>query len=82
MADKDNCHCPCLCDGPTARVLDQTMARFNERASYANTNQMDNQTLLLSSFQAQSQNQLEQTPQTDLVALMGQIGMLMKTNQS
>jgi hypothetical protein len=81
MMQNDECRCPCICDGPTARIMDQTGARFNERAAYANTNQMDNQTLLLSMFQAQAQNALEQTPATDLVNLVAQMIALSQAPQ-
>lgn len=71
--DETNCKCPCLCDGPTARMLDQSGARYNDRSAYANNNQQDNQTLLLSMFQAQAQNSLETTPTTDLISMMAQL---------
>ena len=82
MAQDDNksCGCSCICDPTVARVLDQSMARFNDRSGYANNNQMDNQTLLLSMFQSQAQNSLEQTPLTDLMGIIAQVGALVKTN--
>ena len=69
----DKCHCPCFCDPTVARGFEQSAMRYNDRSSYANNNQQDNQTLLLSMFQAQAQNSLEQTPTTDLVALLAQL---------
>jgi hypothetical protein len=79
-ADTNNsCGCSCICDPTVARVLDQAMAKYADRSAYANNNQQDNQTLLLSMFQTQAQNSLETTPQTDMVALVGQLGMLMKS---
>jgi hypothetical protein len=80
--DNKSCGCSCICDPTVARVLDQTMARFNERASYASTNQMDNQTLLLSMFQSQAQNALEQTPMTELAASLAQLMSIVKGNFS
>lgn len=69
----DTCNCPCICDGPTARLLDQSAARYNDRSAYANNNQQDNQTLLLSMFQAQAQNSLEHTPSTELIGVLAQM---------
>lgn len=69
----DECHCPCFCDPTVARSFEQSASRYNDRSSYANNNQQDNQTLLLSMFQAQAQNSLEQTPTTDLMSMMAQL---------
>lgn len=73
------CGCSCICDPTVARVLDQTSSRFNERSAYAHSNQMDNQTLLLSMFQSQAQNALEKTPQSDYLGLLTQLAGLVQT---
>jgi len=74
MADNENkaCGCSCICDPTVARGFDQTSMRYNDRSAYANNNQQDNQTLLLSMFQAQAQNNLEQTPGTQLASTLAQ----------
>ena len=74
---KQEC-CGCMCDPTVSRVLEQSAARYNDRSSYANNNQQDNQTLLLSMFQAQAQQALESTPTSnlanDLAMLMALMG--------
>jgi len=67
------CGCSCICDPTVARGFDQSSMRYNDRSAYANNNQMDNQTLLLSMFQSQAQNSLEQTPMTELASSMAQL---------
>jgi vacuolar-type H+-ATPase catalytic subunit A/Vma1 len=63
MAEENkSCGCSCICDPTVARVLDQQSMRFNERAGFAHANAMDNQTLLLSAFQATAQNTLDSEP--------------------
>lgn len=71
--ENKSCGCSCICDPTVARVLDQTSSRYNDRSAYANNNQMDNQTLLLSMFQSQAQNSLEQTPITELAGAIAQL---------
>ena len=75
MAKDENkaCGCSCICDPTVARGFDQSSMRYNDRSAYANNNQMDNQTLLLSMFQSQAQNSLEKTPETDLIAKLAQL---------
>ena len=75
MADDldTGCGCHCICDPTVARGFDQSSMRYNDRSSYANNNQADTQVLLLSMFQAQAQNALEQTPDTNLVSMMAQL---------
>ena len=75
MAKDENkaCGCSCICDPTVARGFDQSSMRYNDRSAYANNNQMDNQTLLLSMFQSQAQNSLEKTPETDLIAMLAQL---------
>lgn len=73
MAAAEPCGCNCCIEPVVSMTFNQTASRFNERASYANVNQMDNQTLLLSMFQAQAQNSLEQTPQTELISMLAQL---------
>ena len=65
MADEaSKCHCPCFCDPTTARQFEQTSGRFNDRSAFANNLQQDSVVQMQSMFQAQAQNALEQTPQT------------------
>lgn len=78
--DNKSCGCNCICDPTAARVLDQTMVRYNDRSAYANNNQQDNQTLLLSMFQSQAQNSLEQTPMTELASSLAQLMSVVKHN--
>jgi len=67
------CGCSCICDPTVARGFDQTSMRYNDRSAYASNNQQDTQVLLLSMFQAQAQNALEQTPANQLPQMMLQL---------
>ena len=73
MMASEPCACNCCLSPVVQEGLQQSGMRYNDRSSYANNNQQDNQTLLLSMFQAQSQNALEQTPSTDLVSMLAQL---------
>lgn len=74
-----SCGCSCICDPTVARVLDQAMGKYADRSAYANNNQQDNQTLLLSMFQSQAQNALEQTPMTELASSLAQLLQAVKS---
>jgi hypothetical protein len=72
-SENKSCGCSCICDPTVARILDQSAMRFNERAGFAHNNAMDNQTLLLSSFQSSAQNTLEEVPVTKLAESFGSL---------
>ena len=71
--------CTCIIDAPTARLMDQTCGRYNDRSAFSNNMAMDNQNNMQLQFTATAQNTLEQRPQTQQMSDM--MMMLALTNK-
>ena len=52
--------CDAICDPPSARALDQSMVRYNDRSAFANNGAQDGFVMMQMHFLAGAQNTLEQ----------------------
>lgn len=52
--------CDGFCDGPTSRLMDQSVGRYNDRSAFSNNMAMDSSVHMHMQFLAQAQNTLEQ----------------------
>lgn len=70
--------CDAFCDGPTSRLMDQTVGRYNDRSAFSNNNAMDSSVHMHMQFLAHANMTLDQHGLANMIlqmrAVQGQPG--------
>ena len=74
------CHCPCFCSAAGARLMEDSIARYSDRSSFANNTAQDTVNYMSAMFQANAVNVLNASTQPDPIAT--QLAALYAINRS
>lgn len=66
--DEQKCKCPCFCSAAGARLMEDSIARYSDRSSFANNTAQDNVNYMSAMFQANAVNVLNSSTQPDPMA--------------
>ena len=70
------CTCPCFCDPTVPRQFEQTGGRYNDQSAWYSNAAQGAFVQMQNMFQAQAQNSLEKTPESEMMNMQNLMAAL------